>query len=77
MPAYTYEAVDAEGRAQRGLLEADTVRAARTQLRQRGLIPLNVTSAIDSTHPTSGHGTGLTRIFHRSPPRRLFCHFDA
>lgn len=61
MPAYTYEAVDAEGRAQRGLLEADTVRAARTQLRQRGLIPLNVTSAIDSTHPTSGHGTGLNR----------------
>lgn len=61
MPAYTYEAVDAEGRAQRGLLEADTVRAARTQLRQRGLIPLNVTSAIDSTHPTNGHGTGLNR----------------
>ncbi|WP_101103178.1 type II secretion system inner membrane protein GspF [Macromonas bipunctata] len=61
MPAYTYEAVDAEGRAQRGLLEADTVRAARTQLRQRGLIPLNVASAIDSTHPTNGHGTGLNR----------------
>ena len=61
MPAYTYEAVDTEGRAQRGLLEADTVRAARTQLRQRGLIPLNVASAIDSTHPTNGHGTGLNR----------------
>lgn len=61
MPAYTYEALDTAGRAQRGLLEADTVRAARTQLRQRGLIPLNVASAIDSTHPTNGHGTGLNR----------------
>lgn len=61
MPAYTYEALDTAGRAQRGLLEADTVRAARTQLRQRGLIPLSVASAIDSTHPTNGHGTGLNR----------------
>ena len=47
MPAYTYEALDAAGRSQKGLLEADTARAARTQLRARGLIPLDVSPTQD------------------------------
>ncbi|RVT86310.1 type II secretion system inner membrane protein GspF [Inhella crocodyli] len=42
MPAYKYEALDAAGRSQSGLLEADTPRAARAQLRDRGLAPLSV-----------------------------------
>jgi general secretion pathway protein F len=42
MPAYKYEALDAAGRSQSGLLEADTPRAARAQLRERGLTPLSV-----------------------------------
>ena len=42
MPAFSFEALDPNGRASRGVLEADTARAARALLRARGLIPLNV-----------------------------------
>lgn len=44
MPAYKYEALEASGRTQQGLIEADTPRAARSLLRERGLTPLNVTA---------------------------------
>jgi general secretion pathway protein F len=43
MPAYRFEALDAAGKAQDGLLEADNARAARSQLRARALVPLAVT----------------------------------
>ena len=45
MPAYKYEALDAAGRTQTGLVEADTPRTARAQLRDRGLTPLSLTAA--------------------------------
>ncbi len=43
MPAYRFEALDAAGKAQSGLLEADNAKAARQQLRTRALVPLAVT----------------------------------
>ncbi len=42
MPAYSFEAVDAQGQARKGVVEADTARSARSQLRTQGLIPLQV-----------------------------------
>ncbi|MFJ5381816.1 type II secretion system inner membrane protein GspF [Cupriavidus sp. CER94] len=42
MPAYRYEAADATGRADRGVVEADSPKQARAQLRARGLTPLTV-----------------------------------
>lgn len=42
MPAYSYQALDAQGRTQRGVLQSDTPRAARGVLRERGLHPLEV-----------------------------------
>jgi len=48
MPAYRYEALDADGRNQQGLIDADTARAARGLLRARALIPLEVAPAMDS-----------------------------
>lgn len=42
MPAYRYEAVDAAGKTDRGVIEADSPKQARTHLRARGLTPLNV-----------------------------------
>nr|WP_315592933.1 type II secretion system inner membrane protein GspF [uncultured Cupriavidus sp.] len=42
MPAYRYEAADAAGRADRGVIEADSPRQARSQLRARGLTPITV-----------------------------------
>ncbi|MBZ8138529.1 type II secretion system protein GspF [Rubrivivax gelatinosus] len=42
MPAYRFEALDAAGKQQSGLLDADNARAARTQIRARNLVPLSV-----------------------------------
>jgi general secretion pathway protein F len=43
MPAYHFEALDAAGKSQSGLLEADNAKAARSALRGRELVPLAVT----------------------------------
>ncbi|WP_377160044.1 type II secretion system inner membrane protein GspF [Roseateles sp. UC29_93] len=42
MPAFKYDALDASGKARQGLLEADTLKAARSQLRAQGLVPMEV-----------------------------------
>ena len=42
MPAYSFEALDAEGRSCKGVLEAETARAARVALRGQALVPLQV-----------------------------------
>jgi general secretion pathway protein F len=42
MPAFKYDALDASGKSRQGLLEADTLKAARSQLRAQGLVPLEV-----------------------------------
>jgi general secretion pathway protein F len=70
MPGYQYTAYDIDGREQRGVLESDSPRLARAQLRERGLFPLNVTlieAANDaSLKSKSGHvnlgTTDLARI---------------
>ena len=68
MPAFRFEAVDAAGKTHSGVLEADTARAVRSQLRTRSLVPLEV-RAVDgaSQSPTASafgrrafRGTGLT-----------------
>ena len=43
MPSYRYEAVDAAGATNKGVLHADSPRAARATLRARGLLPLAIT----------------------------------
>lgn len=47
MAAYEYSALTAQGRQQKGLLEADTARQARQQLRDLGLSPLEVHEIAD------------------------------
>ena len=42
MPGFQYIAYDLAGREQRGVLECDSARLARAQLRERGLFPLEV-----------------------------------
>lgn len=42
MPAYAFEALDTEGATQKGVIEADTAKAARGLLRGRALVPLDV-----------------------------------
>lgn len=42
MPAFEYVALDAAGKRQRGILEADSDRLARQQLRERQLLPVEI-----------------------------------
>ena len=42
MPAYSYAALNAQGRTEQGVVEADSERAARSQLRSQALVPLKV-----------------------------------
>lgn len=42
MSAFEYSAIDKHGRTRKGVLEADTARQIRQQLREQGLTPLNV-----------------------------------
>ena len=56
MPAYSFEAIDAQGQARKGVLEADTARSARGMLRAQALIPLSVTmvGSVESGVPATG-----------------------
>ena len=42
MPAYSFQALDAQGKSHQGVVDADTARAARGVLRGRALVPLSV-----------------------------------
>ena len=42
MAAFEYEAIDGNGKSQKGLIEADTARQARQQLRGMNLMPLQI-----------------------------------
>lgn len=52
MAAYEYQAVTASGRKKKGVLEADTVRQVRQQLREKGWLPLSVTAAAEQEKRT-------------------------
>ncbi|MBP7452608.1 MAG: type II secretion system inner membrane protein GspF [Ottowia sp.] len=42
MPAYTFEALQADGKTRKGIVEADTAKAARSLLRGQSLVPIQV-----------------------------------
>ncbi|AAQ61474.1 type II secretion system inner membrane protein GspF [Chromobacterium violaceum] len=58
MAAFKYTAYDAAGKEQSGLLEADSARAARAQLRERGLLPVTVDGV---SAKTGGAGSNVLR----------------
>lgn len=47
MPAFAFQVLNAAGRTEKGVLQADTARGARAQLRERGLAPLAVRAVAD------------------------------
>ncbi|MBL8386789.1 MAG: type II secretion system inner membrane protein GspF [Hydrogenophaga sp.] len=59
MPAYSFEALDAQGATQKGLIDADTAKAARSLLRGRGLVPLAVEPAV-ATGTLRNEGLNIT-----------------
>jgi len=44
MPAYSFEALDAQGQTRKGIMEADSAKSARGLLRAQSLVPLLVES---------------------------------
>jgi general secretion pathway protein F len=62
MPAYRYEAVDARGKPRRGLVDAETPRQVREELRLQGLFP----TAIDASGASEGSTAERERV--RLPP---------
>lgn len=62
MSAFEYTAYDAQGREKRGILEGDTARQVRQQLRDQGMIPLSVTEAVERAQrdrPGRGFSRGV------------------
>jgi general secretion pathway protein F len=64
MPAFSYVAIDAEGRTRRGVVEAEAPRQARAGLRSAGLVPIEV-AAVDAEAAVPG----TRRLFVRSRMR--------
>ncbi|GAQ28340.1 type II secretion system inner membrane protein GspF [Ralstonia insidiosa] len=58
MPAFRYEAADAAGKTDKGVIEADSARQARTLLRARGLTPLLVDALGAQATKRSGSSFG-------------------
>ncbi len=65
MPAYQFTALEADGKTRKGIIEADTARGARSNLRSQSLIPLEVTAVVGvSNSAAKSHGFFA--------PRRVF-----
>jgi general secretion pathway protein F len=62
MPAYSFEALDSDGRTRKGVLEADTAKSARAQLRAQSLVPLDLRIA----GAASAGGRFTRRVFNRA-----------
>ena len=61
MPAFRYEAVDDAGATRKGVVNADSPRSARADLRLQGLTPLNVeaiTAQLDASGVAKSRGIG-------------------
>jgi general secretion pathway protein F len=61
LPAFRFEAIDASGRPQKGVIDADSARAARSQLRTQGLTPLAVEPAAHRARGERGQRLALGR----------------
>jgi general secretion pathway protein F len=66
MPAYRFEALDADGKPRKGLLEADNPKAARSQLRAQGLVPLDVGMVGAAAAAAANDGSNNSRFSRRT-----------
>ena len=63
MPVYSFEALSADGQSRKGVIEADSARAARGMLRGQALVPLKVESV--GTEADRGAAPGGTNRLKR------------
>ena len=57
MPVYSFEALSADGQSSKGVIEADSARSARAQLRAQALVPLKVDLAGTPDAGSTAQGT--------------------
>ncbi len=62
MPAYSFEAMQHDGKVRRGVIEADTAKAARSLLRTQSLVPLDV-NPVTTVAPGSSRSVLHTPLF--------------
>ncbi len=55
MPAYQFEALDAQGNTRKGVMDADSAKSARSQLRAQALVPM----AVDAVTNDASQGGGM------------------
>ena len=65
MPAYKYEALDGNGKSSTGIVEAESMKAARSHLRGLQLVPLGLTP-VAVTEATGGQGRFSRKAFSSS-----------
>ena len=65
MPAYSFEAMQSDGKIRRGVIEADTARSARSMLRTQALVPLAVNAVSSGGASADGASPSLlqTNLF--------------
>jgi general secretion pathway protein F len=65
MPAYSFEALDDQGHARKGVIDADTAKSARALLRGQSLVPLAVTavSGDDEGTPVGSRVIWNSKVF--------------
>ena len=64
MPVYSFEAITADGQTRKGVIDADSARAARGMLRSQAMVPLSVStmsSETGSEPDRGGAGAGRRR----------------
>ncbi|MCF6262890.1 MAG: type II secretion system inner membrane protein GspF [Xanthomonadales bacterium] len=59
MSAYSWQALDQQGKTQKGIAQADSARQLRQQLRDKGLTPLDVATVVDGDRKIKGRRLSL------------------
>lgn len=65
MGAFEYVALDAKGREHKGVAEGDTVKQVRQNLRDKGLIPMEVNATSGRRSDTGSQGSSTPMLFQR------------
>jgi general secretion pathway protein F len=71
MPVYTYSALDARGKETKGVVNADSARAARVKLRQSGLFTKELLETIDAETPERNRRLTLLQTVRRVRPQDI------
>jgi general secretion pathway protein F len=71
MPVYTYSALDARGKETKGVINADSARAARVKLRQSGLFTKELLETTDAETPERNRRLTLLQAVRRVRPQDI------